>query len=214
MIGAVIFVIFFLLFLVITIVVPTLPPGDLIQKALGIPETTVPIVGVEAWILINAIINGVIYGILIWLIYSIVNKLFFTSNQKTTVSVEIKPSPLQREEPKMVEANKKPTDATKQSKGVPILQIEGIGATYKDKLAKEGIQTSGDLLEAGATRKGRQDLAEKTTVVELSLRNPEKLREKLVEINNEKKLVRRLPSLTNVSDWITQSRQLPRVVKY
>jgi len=250
MIGAVVFVIFFLLFLVITIVVPTLPPGDLIQNALGIPSTTYPILGIEAWILINAIINGVIYGILIWLIYSIVNKLFFTSNQKTTVSVEIKPSPPQRDETKIAEVNKKPANITKLSKGVPILQIEGTRATYKDKLAKEGIQTSGDLLEAGATRKGRKDLAEKTsispklimtwvnladlirikgvseeysdlleeagvdTVVELSLRNPEKLHEKLVEINNEKKLVRRLPSLTNVSDWITQARQLPRIVKY
>jgi len=74
MIGAVIFVIFFLLFLAITLGAPTLlPPGSMIHALLQIPETTYPVLGIPAWILINAIVNGVFWGFIIWLIYSLAN---------------------------------------------------------------------------------------------------------------------------------------------
>ena len=72
MIGAVIFVIFFLLFLAVTLGLPTLPPGDMIQELVGIPFTDYPILGIPAHLLISAIINGVIYGFIIWLIFTIV----------------------------------------------------------------------------------------------------------------------------------------------
>ena len=75
MIGAVIFVIFFIVFLAITLAVPTLPPGNMIHDLLGIPLTEWPVLGIPAWLLINAIVNGVFYGVIIWLIYSIVNKI-------------------------------------------------------------------------------------------------------------------------------------------
>jgi len=37
---------------------------------------------------------------------------------------------------------------------------------------------------------------------------------KLVEVNKEKKLVRRLPSEGQVGDWIQQAKSLPRVITY
>ncbi len=45
-----------------------------------------------------------------------------------------------------------------------IEDIEGIGPTYAAKLVDAGIKTTDDLLEAGATPKGRDDLAEKTGI--------------------------------------------------
>lgn len=72
MIGAVIFVISFLLFLAVTLGVPTLPPGDMIHELLAIPKVDYPVLGVPAWLLISAIVNGVVYGFIIWLIYSLV----------------------------------------------------------------------------------------------------------------------------------------------
>ena len=105
-------------------------------------------------------------------------------------------------------------------------------------------------MEAGATPKGRDELAEKTgidkslilewvnladlyrikgigeeysdlleeagvdTVVELAQRNPENLHEKLSAVNAEKKLVRRVPSLEEVQDWVEQAKALPRVITY
>jgi len=71
MIGAVIFVIFFLAFLAVTLGMPTLPPGNMIHDLLNIPMTDYPVLGIPAWLLINAIVNGVVYGFIIWLIFSI-----------------------------------------------------------------------------------------------------------------------------------------------
>jgi predicted flap endonuclease-1-like 5' DNA nuclease len=42
--------------------------------------------------------------------------------------------------------------------------IEGIGEAYDAKLAAEGIDSVEALLQAGASPKGRQDLAEKTGI--------------------------------------------------
>ena len=131
-----------------------------------------------------------------------------------------------------------------------IEDIEGIGPTYARKLLEAGIKTVDDLLEAGCTRKGREELAERTgissklilewvnlsdlfrikgigeeysdlleeagvdTVAELSMRNPENLHAKLHEVNEEKKLVRRPPSLNEVKSWIEQAKKLPRKVEY
>jgi len=46
----------------------------------------------------------------------------------------------------------------------PILKIEGIGPVYAEKLAEVGIKTTEDLLNAGSSRKGREELVEKTAI--------------------------------------------------
>jgi predicted flap endonuclease-1-like 5' DNA nuclease len=113
-----------------------------------------------------------------------------------------------------------------------------------------GITTVAELLQKGATPKGRQEVAENSgisdklilrwvnhadlfritgvaeefadlleasgvdTVVELAQRNAENLYQKMVATNAEKKLVRKLPALTQVADWVAQAKVLPRVVSY
>jgi len=47
---------------------------------------------------------------------------------------------------------------------VNIIGIEGIGEVYSKKLEDVGINTVDKLLKEGATRKGRDDLAEKTGI--------------------------------------------------
>jgi predicted flap endonuclease-1-like 5' DNA nuclease len=47
-----------------------------------------------------------------------------------------------------------------------IEKIEGIGAKYAEKLNAAGITTTEQLLEVGGSRKGRQDLAAKTSITE------------------------------------------------
>jgi predicted flap endonuclease-1-like 5' DNA nuclease len=131
-----------------------------------------------------------------------------------------------------------------------IIDVEGIGKVYAEKLANAGFTTVEALLKAGASPKGREALAEKTgisgklvlewvnladlfrikgigeeysdlleeagvdTVPELAQRNAENLYAKLVETNDAKKLVRRLPAQSQVADWIQQAKALPRVVTY
>jgi predicted flap endonuclease-1-like 5' DNA nuclease len=47
-----------------------------------------------------------------------------------------------------------------------ITMIEGIGPVYKEKLAKAGISTVEALLEKGASKKGRKEIAEASGIGE------------------------------------------------
>ena len=50
-----------------------------------------------------------------------------------------------------------------------IQDVEGIGPKYAEVLIKAGINTTAKLLEAGADKKGRKALAEKTSISETSI---------------------------------------------
>jgi len=45
-----------------------------------------------------------------------------------------------------------------------LVDVEGIGSVYAGKLKEKGIQTTDDLLEKGATPKGRKEIAELTGI--------------------------------------------------
>jgi predicted flap endonuclease-1-like 5' DNA nuclease len=45
-----------------------------------------------------------------------------------------------------------------------LTEIEGIGATYSAKLEAAGVKSQEDLLKAGGTPKGRQELEQKTGI--------------------------------------------------
>ena len=73
-----------------------------------------------------------------------------------------------------------------------LFRIKGVGEEYSDLLEAAGVDT----------------------VPELAQRNPENLYQKLVAVNQEKELVRQLPTQAQVSDWIAQAKRLPRVITY
>ncbi len=52
------------------------------------------------------------------------------------------------------------------------------------------------------------------TVVELAQRNPQNLHQKMLETNQEKRLVRRPPALSMVERWVAQAKELPRAIHY
>ncbi|HEX4951069.1 MAG TPA: DUF4332 domain-containing protein [Blastocatellia bacterium] len=52
------------------------------------------------------------------------------------------------------------------------------------------------------------------TIPELAQRNAVNLHEKLEAINAEQNIVQRMPSLTQVMDWVEQAGKLPRVINY
>jgi predicted flap endonuclease-1-like 5' DNA nuclease len=45
-----------------------------------------------------------------------------------------------------------------------VIDVEGIGSKYADKLIRIGVKTTGGLLKAGSTPKGRKELAEKSGI--------------------------------------------------
>jgi predicted flap endonuclease-1-like 5' DNA nuclease len=73
-----------------------------------------------------------------------------------------------------------------------LMRVRGIGEEYSDLLEKAGVDS----------------------VVELAQRNTYPLHAKMIEVNNQKHLVRRPPSMTMVARWIMQARTMPRVVTY
>jgi predicted flap endonuclease-1-like 5' DNA nuclease len=73
-----------------------------------------------------------------------------------------------------------------------LFRIKGVGSEYSDLLEEAGVDT----------------------VVELSKRVAKNLFAKMVEVNTEKKLVRKMPVEKQVADWVEQAKKLPRIVSY
>ena len=67
--GALTFLAVFALFIVITLAVPTLPPGEQIYYGIGAVETDFEILTIEVPTMVSAVFNGVVYGIIAYLIY-------------------------------------------------------------------------------------------------------------------------------------------------
>lgn len=131
-----------------------------------------------------------------------------------------------------------------------IIDLEGIGPVYAEKLVAAGVVTADDLLEKCAAPKGRKELAEATgiteklilkwtnyadmfrihgvgpqfaelleaagvdTVKELAHRVPANLAAKMAEVNEEKKLVRRVPVESELQKMIDEAKTLPGVITY
>jgi len=75
---------------------------------------------------------------------------------------------------------------------VDLFRIKGVSEEYADLLEAAGVDT----------------------VPELAQRNPENLHQKMVETNQEKSLVRRVPGQAQVESWVTQAKELPRKINY
>lgn len=75
---------------------------------------------------------------------------------------------------------------------VDLYRIKGVGSEYADLLEAAGVDT----------------------VVELGNRNPVNLFKMLNETNTTKKLVRKMPTADQVTEWVEQARTLDRKVSY
>ncbi len=131
-----------------------------------------------------------------------------------------------------------------------VVDIEGVGEVYAEKLIAAGIKTDAELLEKCAKPSGRKALEEATgisgklilkwtnhcdlyrikgvgpqfaelleasgvdTVKELKHRVAANLAAKLLQVNEEKHLVRRVPVESEVQAMIDQAKELPAAVDY
>jgi predicted flap endonuclease-1-like 5' DNA nuclease len=73
-----------------------------------------------------------------------------------------------------------------------LCRIKGVGGEYSELLEAAGVDT----------------------VPELAQRNADNLTAKMAEVNEAKKLVRALPSAKQVTDWVAQAKELPRVITH
>ncbi len=72
--GALVFLAVFVLGLLATLAYPDLPPGRQVYNALNVPSTDYLVLGVPATTLIVAVFNGIIYGIIAWVIYTVIDR--------------------------------------------------------------------------------------------------------------------------------------------
>ncbi len=75
---------------------------------------------------------------------------------------------------------------------VDLMRIKGVGSEYSDLLEEAGVDS----------------------VPELARRNAANLAARCAELNDQKKLVRRVPTETEVQGWIDQAKDLPKVVTH
>lgn len=73
-----------------------------------------------------------------------------------------------------------------------LTRVKGVNTQYADLLEHAGVDS----------------------IPELAQRNPDKLFLTMTQINQEKNIVHKLPSVSQVSNWISQSKKLPRVVTH
>ena len=73
-----------------------------------------------------------------------------------------------------------------------LFRIKGVAGEYAELLVCSGVDT----------------------VKELATRNAANLAEKLAEVNQEKNLTRKVPTLGQVEDWIKQAADLPAAIEH
>lgn len=87
--GALVFLAIFAILVIATIVGIAIPPGEAIYNAVlsGTAVYTIQyaILGTNAFTLIIAVFNGVVYGFIAWLIFTVINSLTKKDKKETTV---------------------------------------------------------------------------------------------------------------------------------
>jgi hypothetical protein len=73
-----------------------------------------------------------------------------------------------------------------------LMRIKGVGSEYSDLLEEAGVDSC----------------------LELSHRVPEHLHKKMEEINAVRKIVRRLPTMSEVDQWVSAAKSMPKVVEH
>lgn len=73
-----------------------------------------------------------------------------------------------------------------------LTRVKGVSTQYADLLECAGVNT----------------------IPQLALRNAGNLQAKMETVNEEQKLVRKVPTASTVQDWVKQAKDLPRVVTY
>jgi predicted flap endonuclease-1-like 5' DNA nuclease len=169
-----IFIISFFCLFGLTIVVPTLPPAELVSVLLEIPEINSPISEVSGVIFVNAIINAIFWGIINLMIYGLYKR--FSEKKTYLVSDSFSYPSLRKSTTEYIPPYIRPKTFVKNPPNKPrkrktyssldknIEEIEGIGPIYGDRLRDSGVRTIDDLLMQSATRNKRTYLAKKVSV--------------------------------------------------
>lgn len=73
-----------------------------------------------------------------------------------------------------------------------LMRIKGVGEEFSELLEKAGVDT----------------------VKELAKRRPDNLRQAMADANTKRKMVRQLPSVAQLENWVKQAKEMPAVMTY
>jgi predicted flap endonuclease-1-like 5' DNA nuclease len=161
-----------LLFVFLTLAFPGFPPGQLLYSLLNAPQITFSLWVIPVANLLNGIINGLFWGIITAAIYSLSMHL---AHRKPLTPLPIAPelpSPppkppaidwqVDKIPPLITVRKERPLYVARKGRirmEKDIETIEGVGTIRGEMLRDLGVETVGDLLRIGATRRGRHRLA-------------------------------------------------------
>ncbi len=74
--GVIVFLTVFFAMLLATLAYSNMPPGRQIYDALGVSDTEYLVLGIPTTTLVIAVFNGVVYGIIAWLIFTFAVRTF------------------------------------------------------------------------------------------------------------------------------------------
>ena len=118
--------------------------------------------GISGETLVSGIVNGLIWGVVIIILYS-----YSRGPQREKVSLPVwvpgyttSSTSADEQEP----SEQRDEDSFCEAEVAPVESIDGIGSMYGHMLRSLGVSNVDDLLVMGATRKGRQYLADKLDV--------------------------------------------------
>ena len=86
--GAIVFLVAFLLFLVISLGYSALPPGRQIYDAVVGVDSDYEVSGTPVTLLAIGIFNGVIWGIIIFIVFWVLDSYVFKKEPTATIKVE------------------------------------------------------------------------------------------------------------------------------
>jgi hypothetical protein len=151
-------VISFLFLFGISLIFPEIPPGRTICDILGNSQTNYPILGISGEVILAGIINGLVFGVIIAILFS-----YFRGPPKGKVDLPVWVPRYTTSQNSTTECKspKRNDNSSFQrlKKSQDIMVVPGIGYRYSDKFKKIGIETIDDLLYASSTKTGRNYLA-------------------------------------------------------
>jgi predicted flap endonuclease-1-like 5' DNA nuclease len=158
----------FLILAIITLIIPGLPPGELIFKVFEFPQSTGSVMGISISTLWNSLVNGFLWGLFAASIYGLSQR-----GRKPLIPLpepEKLPLPPLRAMPVDERVDKIPPAMTVREgrfryvRDRDVKTIEGVGSLRGRLLNGMGIRTVDDLLMVGATSAGRQRIANRLGV--------------------------------------------------
>lgn len=165
-----VFVASFMVLFIGTMIFPAMPPGQLICDVFGNSETNYLIAGVSGELFVSGIINGLVWGVIIVLVYSYWRG---PSKGKVTLPLWVPGYTTSRSSTAVEHEHSKQVDEPSLNtimKIQDIEAIEGIDYIYGRKLREIGITTLDDLLNVGYTQMGRDYLANNVGVTPTTIR--------------------------------------------